>query len=188
MFRLNLGAGKKTIGLFAGIHFPRERDGGWAGEPDILKVLRAKATGIELGKSQSARQNNSGRFGGHSPPLPWSRASPVPSGTTRKESRHLVPSPCRMSKRQRQTEICLDHHTHMYVHLHTYVWRYLYVRIDRYIHVYMNVMHTEPPPGTVGMFTFMMDIGSGCSNHGQLYVMSSMNTHAQTHQPLRHDH
>lgn len=62
----------------------------WAGEPD-LKVLRAKATGTELGKSQGARQNNSRRLGGHSPPLPWSQASPVPSGTTRKESRPLSP-------------------------------------------------------------------------------------------------
>lgn len=70
----------------------------------------------------------------------------------------------------------------MYEGIHMY-WRDMYVSIDRHLPVDLDVMHTEPLPGTVGMFfMFMADRGSGCSTQGiaacdGLHEQSGTQTH-----------
>lgn len=57
--------------------------------------------------------------------------------------------------------------------------------------MYMNVMHTEPLPGTAGMFMFTMDLESDYSTPctttcDGLYEQTC--TLTQSHQPSQHDH
>lgn len=61
--------------------------------------------------------------------------------------------------------------------------------IDRHLPVDLNVMHTEPPPGTVGMFMFMVDRGAGCSTQGTT-ACDGLHEHPGTqthHSPAYHD-
>lgn len=68
-------------------------------------------------------------------------------------------------------------------------WRDMCVSIDRHLPVDLDVMHTEPPPGTVGIFMFMVDRGPGCSTQDtatcdDLHEHTGTETH---HSPAYHD-